>query len=97
MPAIDQYGVSTDPTFQHRIQVLMLKAAAAVQAEASNAASHAQRAALARAVLMDPVGWATRFAMAVAADPNNAGIGLASTDNDLLFTVDALWNAFALP
>jgi hypothetical protein len=93
----NQYTVATDPTFQHRIEMLMLKAAANVQAESPDAEHHDRRSALARQIFHDPAGFAQRFAAAVAADPNGAGINLASTDNDLLFTINALFNAFALP
>jgi hypothetical protein len=97
MPAIDQYTVSTDPTFQHRVQMLVLKAAAAVQSENPAAANHSRRSALAHNVFYDPAGYAARFAAAVAADPNSANVGLGSTDDDLLFTINSLWDALSLP
>lgn len=96
MAAIDQYAVSINATFRQRIEMLILKAAAAVQAEPTNTDNHGQRSMLAQRIFHDPAGYAVRFAAAVAADPNNAGISLESSDPDLLFTVNSLFNAFTV-
>jgi hypothetical protein len=104
----DQSALGADATFKGRIQVAVVKAAVAVQAEdpaglalpagytLGKDALHAARSRLATRILADPTGYATLFAVAVAADPNTAGITGASSDSDLLFTVNALFTAFAL-
>ncbi len=57
---------------------------------------HEVRAALANRILIDPGSIGRLFAVAVASDPNNAGITTASTDADIQFTVNSLFNAFAV-
>lgn len=108
MAFTDQYALGHDATFIGRVAVAMCKAAAAVQAEdpatavgppaftGAPAALHAQRSKLAQQALTDQDTWAGRFAMAVAADPGTAGITAASADDDILFTVNSLWNTFAI-
>lgn len=108
MAYTDQFALGNDATFKGRVQVAILKAAAAVQAEdykvlaapvsypGAKDALHAARVRLAAAVLDDAATYAAKFAAVVAADPNTAGIAATSTDSDLLFTVNALWNAFAV-
>lgn len=108
MAYTDQFALGSDVTFVSRIQVAVLKAAAAVQAEdpagieppvgypGTKAALHSRRAALALAAINDAPGYAARFAQMVAADPATGGITSGSTDSDLLFTVNSLWSTFAI-
>ena len=104
----DQFDLANTPTFKERIEIAILKASAAVQAEDETGLSlpsgttltaqelHDKRSELAYEVLRNPTGYAVLFAKAVASDPNTAGIDSESTDSDLLFTVNALWSAFAV-
>ena len=108
MAYTDQYALGNDATFIGRVQVAALKAAAAVQAEdpaglsvpagypGTKGALHLERSAFAARVLADPAAHAPEIARAVAADPNTAGITAQSSDSDLLFTVNALFNAFSV-
>jgi hypothetical protein len=43
-------------------------------------------------VLADPTGWAPRFALAVVTNPV---ITVASSDSDIQFTVNSVWDAIA--
>jgi hypothetical protein len=101
-------AVSGDQIFQRRVTIAMLKAAAAVQAETIVGLSlpagyvgttqtlHDLRAKLAQACLLDPDRFGRFFVLAVASDPGSATVGPASPDSDLQFTVNSLWNAFAV-
>lgn len=68
------------------------RAAADVAAEAASAPNHALRADLATRVLNEPLAYEEAFARAVAAQP---AVTTTPTDNDLMFTVNALWSAMA--
>jgi hypothetical protein len=69
------------------------KAAADVAAESAATDHHALRAALALLVLTDPGDtWERAFTQNVAAQP---AVTAEPSDNDLAFTVGALWNAMA--
>ena len=69
------------------------KAAADVMAESAATDHHAVRADLAVKVLNDASdAWEVAFTYSVAAQP---AVTSTPTDNDLLFTVNALWNAMA--
>lgn len=104
----DQYTLGQDATFRSRILVAVLKAAAAVQAEdpagmatppgypGAKDALHALRSRLAAAAIADQATYAARFAAVVAADPATAGITANSSDDNLLFTVNSLWNTFSI-
>lgn len=86
-----------DPAFVRRVRQAMTKAAAAVAAESDQTANHADRVALARAVLALPNAWAANFAIAVA---NNGNVGTGSSDpltddSALEFVVNSLWDAFS--
>jgi cytolysin (calcineurin-like family phosphatase) len=67
-------------------------AAANVAAEAASTPHHTLRADLATQVLNAPLAWEEAFARAVAAQP---AVTTAPTDNDILFTVNSLWDAMA--
>jgi hypothetical protein len=67
-------------------------AAASVAAEAASTPHHTLRADLATKVLNDPLGWEEAFARAVAAQP---GVTTTPSDNDLMFTTNALWDAMS--
>lgn len=95
MAFIDQDNLSNLSTFRQRIRMCICKAAAAVQAEPANTSNHVNRSILAHSILNSPDSYVTAFSSAVAADPNTAGINVNSTDDDLLFTVNSLYNAIA--
>ncbi len=57
---------------------------------------HEVRAALANRIITSPDAMGQLFALAIASDPNNAGISGSSSDSDIQFTANALFNAFAV-
>jgi hypothetical protein len=81
-----------DTVFISRVQHAMLKAAINVQAEASNTTNHTNRSGYAHAVLNDPNRYGPLFAQGVV---TNASITDTSTDSDIEFTVNSLWDAYA--
>lgn len=103
-----QSALSADATFRGRISMAVALAAIAVQSEDPAALAvpkgynfgignlHALRSALATRILADNATWTALFAIAVAADPNSAGLSANSSDSDLLFTVNSVYNAFAV-
>jgi hypothetical protein len=84
--------LARDATFVSRAQHAMVKAAIAVQAEATNTTNHVNRAAYARSVLNDPNRYGPMFAQGVV---TNASITDQSSDNDIEFTVNSIWDAYA--
>lgn len=57
---------------------------------------HNARAVVAYKARHDPEGMGRLFAFAIISDPNNAGLNATSSDSDLQFTVNAVWDSFAL-
>ena len=51
-----------------------------------------KRAWLAATVLRDPIAWIDKFTLAVA---SNAAIVTGSTDGDIQFTVNSIWDDMA--
>lgn len=84
--------LARDAVFVARVQHAMLKAAIAVQAEATNTTNHINRSAYARSVLNDPNRYGAFFAQGVV---TNGAITDASSDSDIEFTVNAMWDAFS--
>lgn len=82
------------PDFMDRVRVAMVTAATQIGEETSDVTTdHFRlRRALSVNVLGDPVGWAPRFALAVVTNP---AISLASSDSDIQFTVNSVWDAIA--
>lgn len=95
MAFTDQYALATDATFSQRVQVAMTSAAVQVAAESQGASEtvYDKRQQLATRVLQSG-GQATLqwFIWAVVA---NAAITSGSTDSDIQFTVNSVWNAVA--
>lgn len=82
-----------DPDNIAKVRQAMVKAALDVSAEPASVAHHELRADLALAALTESQVWAQRsFAPAVASNP---GLTTTPTDNDLQFTVNAVFNAIA--
>jgi hypothetical protein len=97
----DQYTLSQDSNFQHRVQEAIVSAAIAIQNEASNVAFHPQRVLLAAKVLTNPGGYASVLATGIATDAN-VGTDAGSPPNSSLVTdahitsaVSSQWNAYA--
>lgn len=95
MALVDQDNLSHDSVFRQRIRMCLCLSAAAVQAEPAQTANHVNRSNFARSVLNSPDAYVGAMSAAVACDPNNAGISARSTDSDLEFTTNALFNALA--
>jgi hypothetical protein len=83
------------PKFVREVQAAMVTAAVAVGAElADDPPTEAQRLrhALSANVLRDPETWTPTFAWAVAANPT---ITHESSNGDIQWSVNAVWNAMA--
>ena len=99
MAALDQYNLSHDLAFNQpielirRVQMLMQKSAIAVAAEDPATANHAARVTFGNKVLMNPSGYAELMAQGVV---SGGIITAASSDSDIEFTVNSLWNAYAI-
>lgn len=106
MAYTDQYTLSSDAIFKGKISIAMVRAAIAVIAEDASTLSlpvsfrgdkgvlHDKRAEFAVSILREPTAYVDNFSLAVASDPNTAGITGASTDSDLQFTVNAVFSSF---
>lgn len=81
------------PPFVRQVRAAMIQAAVAVASELADATPRSTlRRALSTNVFTDLDGYTARFAIAVASD---AAITNASTDGQISFTVDAMWDAIA--
>jgi hypothetical protein len=81
------------PTHIRRVTAAAIKAAVAVGAETYDGTQYRiMRRALATNVFTDAELWGERFAWPVAANPV---ITSGSTDGDIEFTVNSLWDAMA--
>lgn len=93
MALADMTDLATWPPFVRRVTGAMLKAAVAVGAEEFDGSQYKlQRRALVKTVLEDSPLWGSRFAYAAA---SNVAINADSTDNDIEFTVNSVWDAMA--
>ena len=90
------WDLTKNQVFIEKVTVAAIRSAIAVQAEAAETANHAERSALAYLILHSPKPYGLKFVDAVAADPSAVGIGIDTTDNDLLFTVNSIYNALAI-
>lgn len=88
----EQFDLARNAVFIQRTQQAMVKAAINVVSESPEMPGHSTRAIWATQVLRDPEFYATKIAFGVAANP---AITLDSTDNDIEFTVNSTWNAYA--
>lgn len=93
MALSDQTDLATYPPFIRRVTAAMLKAAVAVGAETFDGSVYklARRALVTKALEDAPV-WGSRFAYGVV---SNVAITVASTDSDIEFTVNSIWDAMA--
>lgn len=92
MSFTDANTLALTPAFIERVRLAVVTAAINVAAEDTATPGHARRAEYARYALGDSAHVAAQFAFGVASNPV---ITAASTDNDIQFTVNAIWNAFA--
>lgn len=95
MTFAEQIELAEDGLFQARVRQATITAAIAVMAETPTAetqAAHEKRTALALRILSEPTGTQRAWAYAVAANP---AITAESSDGDLQWTVNSLWDAMA--
>lgn len=89
----DITDLGVHPTFIRRVTAAAVKAAVDVGAEAfSGEPNQILRRALATNVFHDTDLWGGRFARGVAANPV---ITIDSSDGDIQFTVNSVWDAYA--
>lgn len=97
MDFLGQIELAESGEFQARVRQAVVTAAVQILADRPEntpqaIALHGMRAALAHATLVDPVAKQRAWAYAVV---SNAAISTESTDSDLQWTVNAMWNAMA--
>lgn len=92
MTFLDQFNTAQNPDFRRRVEMALVKAAVSVMAESAATDGHAERAAFAGRVLAAP---ATTSGPAAAAVATNPVITSESSDGDLEFTVNSMFNALA--
>jgi len=92
----ESWDLTKNQTFIERVTMAAVRAAIAVQAEDSETANHAERSALAYQILHSSASLGQKFVTAVAADPGAVGIAADTSENDLLFTVNSVFNALAI-
>ena len=86
------YALANDPVFQQRVTVALVHSAVDVMAEASNTVGHTARMDYAGKVLATPEVEGMNMALGVVTNP---AITASSTDNDIQFTINSLWNAYS--
>jgi hypothetical protein len=93
MSLSDMTDLATHPAFIRRVTGAMLKAAVNVGSELYDGTQYKiMRRALVTKALEDSPLWGERFSYAVASNP---AITFASTDSDIEFTVNSVWDAMA--
>lgn len=94
MSLLDQAQLAQHEGFRDRVLICAVQAAVNVAAEAPSGDTRKDnlRATLATNVMNDPLGHVDRFAWATA---QNAAISYASTDSDMQWTVNSLWDGMA--
>lgn len=89
----EAYALGADPTWRGRCQTAGLQAAANVISEDPTTEGHDARAAFANRVMLNPSLQSAAMAFGVAAQPGITGP--EATDSDVLFTTNALWDAWS--
>lgn len=85
--------LATYPPFVRKVTAAMIKAAVNVGAEVFDGTQYKiQRRALSKQALEDSPLWGSRFAYATV---SNVQINIDSTDSDIEFTVNSVWDAVA--
>jgi len=90
----DSAYLARNPGFVDRVLIAMVTAAQQIGEETQDVATdhYRLRRALATNVLGSPDVWAPKFALAVV---TNQVITIASSDNDIQFTVNSVWDSIA--
>ncbi len=96
MALIDTWKLVQHKTLHHRIEVAAVTAAITVANEDPQTANHAERKALALKVMAAPETYANIMAIGVCSNVTIAASGAASTDNDIQYVVNSLWDTYAL-
>lgn len=89
----EAYALGADATWRARCQSAALQAATNVMSEDTTTAGHAERAAFANKVMLQPSLTGPAISFGVAAQPGISGPD--ATDQDILFTVNSLWDAWS--
>jgi hypothetical protein len=89
----EAYQLGADPTWRARCQTGGLQAAANVMSEDDTTVGHTERTAWANKVLLNPSLESQAIAFGVAAQPGITGP--EASDQDILFTINSLVNAWA--
>lgn len=94
MAYIDSYNLSQNSIFQGKVAIAIATASSQIYGESTSGDNDLdqKRAALSFAVLRDPVAWKNIFSVAVCTNPV---ITDSSSDSDIQFTVNSLWNDIA--
>lgn len=92
MTLLSQATDATDPDFVARVTQAAIKSATDVMAEAANTVGHTLRTAYAQQVLKSSHIFGPLMAQGVV---SGALVTPASTDNDIQFTVNSLWDAYS--
>lgn len=92
MAFADQATLAADATFIARVRIALLTASIAVMAEDNTAPHWQARKRYALACLQDPVGQAALMAQGVV---TNGEIDDESSDGDIEYTVNSLFDAYA--
>jgi hypothetical protein len=89
----EAYDLGADSTWRARCQTAGLQSAANVMAEDPTTVGHDERIAYANRVMLNPSLESQAQAFGIAAQPGITGP--EATDQDILFTCSALWNAWS--
>lgn len=92
MGLISNLDIARDNDFRNRLRGAIVVTAIAVQEEAANTAMHAERSALAHAVLREQDRWVEIFLMPVVI---KGGFNNSPNDNNLQNAVNNVWNVIA--
>lgn len=92
MSFLTQSALASDADFVARVTQAAVTAGKDIQAEPGDTVGHIKRTDYALQVLRSPQVFGPLFAQGVASNPAITG---ASTDSDIQFTVNSLWNAYA--
>lgn len=88
-----KYDLGSDPTWRARCQTAALQGCTNIMSEDDATPGHAERAAWANKVLLNPALMSPGIAAGIAAQPGITGSD--ATDQDILFTFNSLVDAWA--
>jgi hypothetical protein len=89
---LEQAELAADQTFILRVRQALVKSCGEVSAENPATGNHLNRLKFANSALLDPERMATVMAMGVATNPV---ITADSTDDDIRFTINSIFDAYA--